>query len=252
MNRKGSRTVSGKEWNNANIIILLIRFLVHFQSVSHILREVNQGWLIRYIHANGASIFFIVLYLHIAKGLYYKSYVYEFRFTWTVGCIIFLLTMAAAFLGYCLVAGQMSFWGATVITNLISAVPVIGVHLVYWIWGGFSVNNATVTRFFSLHYLIPFIILLLVMIHLYFLHEVGSTNPSAEGKLDTHHLYTDQIFFYPYFFLKDLYGLVGLFILFTVLVCFAPNLLGHSDNYIEANPLVTPAHIVPEWYFCKK
>jgi len=217
-----------------------------FHSVEHIMREVNQGWFLRYAHANGASMFLLILYIHIGKNLYYKSYLYEFKNAWLSGCAIYLLVMATAFLGYVLPWGQMSYWGATVITNFISAIPVLGSHLVYWVWGGFSVGAATLNRFFSLHYLLPFLIAFLVIAHLFFLHTVGSSNSYA---LDTHQYFVLKTNFYPYSVIKDVLGLILFFMLYIFFIGYAPNYLGHSDNYIEANPLVTPHAIVPEWYF---
>nr|AFG19463.1 cytochrome b [Pelates quadrilineatus]AIY27510.1 cytochrome b [Pelates quadrilineatus]AIY27511.1 cytochrome b [Pelates quadrilineatus]AWL21544.1 cytochrome b [Pelates quadrilineatus] len=212
-----------------------------FSSVAHICRDVNYGWLIRNIHANGASFFFICIYMHIARGLYYGSYLY--KETWNVGVILLLLVMMTAFVGYVLPWGQMSFWGATVITNLLSAFPYVGNTLVQWIWGGFSVDNATLTRFFAFHFLLPFIIAALTMIHLLFLHETGSNNPLG---LNSN---ADKISFHPYFSYKDLLGFVALLIALTSLALFSPNLLGDPDNFTPANPLVTPPHIKPEWYF---
>lgn len=207
------------------------------------MRDVNYGWLLRYVHANGASIFFIVLYIHIGRGLYYGSYLHPRQLLWCSGVIIFLLTILTAFLGYVLPWGQMSFWGATVITNLASAIPYIGDSIVYWLWGGFSVDNATLNRFFSIHYLFPFIIAALSLVHLYLLHISGSGNPlGINSKIDS-------LPFYPYSYIKDVYSLVLFFLVFSLIVFFVPNVLGHSDNYIEANPMVTPTHIVPEWYF---
>lgn len=216
-----------------------------FFSVEHIMRDVNYGWFFRYLHANGASMFFIIVYLHIGRGLYYGSFQYPREHVWMSGVVIFLLMMATAFIGYVLPWGQMSFWGATVITNLFSAIPIIGEEIVYWIWGGFSVNNATLNRFFSLHYLLPFILAGLALLHIYLLHKYGSNNPLG---LD---LYRDKnkLPFYPYFYIKDLLGLILFFIFYLIFVFYFPNILGHSDNYIEANPMITPAHIVPEWYF---
>lgn len=215
--------------------------LFSFSSVEHIMRDVNNGWLIRYMHSNGASFFFIFLYMHIGRGLYYRSYFGNY-YAWFLGIIIFLLSMATAFLGYVLPWGQMSFWGATVITNLFSAIPYFGKTISYFLWGGFSVGNPTLNRFFSLHYLLPFVILALVALHILFVHENGSSAP-------LNWKYSDKIFFYPYFYVKDLYGLLVVLSLYFFLIITEPNLLGHPDNYIEANPLVTPPHIVPEWYF---
>nr|ARU77161.1 cytochrome b [Mastacembelus armatus] len=212
-----------------------------FSSVVHICRDVNYGWLIRNIHANGASLFFICIYLHIGRGLYYGSYLY--KETWNIGVILLLLTMMTAFVGYVLPWGQMSFWGATVITNLLSAVPYIGNTLVQWIWGGFSVDNATLTRFFAFHFLFPFIIAAATMVHLLFLHETGSNNPTGLNSD------VDKIPFHPYYSYKDLMGFILALIALTSLALFTPNLLGDPDNFTPANPLVTPPHIKPEWYF---
>lgn len=214
-----------------------------FNSVEHIMSDVNNGWLIRYTHANGASMFFIVVYCHIFRGLYYGSYIYPRGKLWASGVVIFLLMMATAFMGYVLPWGQMSFWGATVITNLFSAIPFVGSSIVEWLWGGFSVGNATLNRFYSLHYLMPFVIAGLVIVHLSLLHKDGSNNPLGINSN------TDNIPFYPYFYVKDLFSFFILVLLFSFFVFFYPNALGHTDNYIPANPLSTPAHIVPEWYF---
>nr|ABS84976.1 cytochrome b [Lepidorhombus whiffiagonis]ABS84977.1 cytochrome b [Lepidorhombus whiffiagonis] len=212
-----------------------------FTSVAHICRDVNYGWLIRNLHANGASFFFLCIYMHIGRGLYYGSYLY--KETWNVGVILLLLVMATAFVGYVLPWGQMSFWGATVITNLMSAVPYVGNALVQWIWGGFSVDNATLTRFFAFHFLFPFIIAAMTVIHLLFLHETGSNNPAGLNSD------ADKISFHPYFTYKDLLGFAVLLTALTALALFSPNLLGDPDNFTPANPLVTPPHIKPEWYF---
>lgn len=214
-----------------------------FISVEHIMRDVNYGWLLRYMHANGASMFFICVYIHIARGLYYGSYTKPRELLWSVGVIIFLIMMGTAFIGYVLPWGQMSFWGATVITNMLSAIPWIGTDLVQLVWGGFSVDNATLNRFFSLHYLLPFILAALVCVHLMALHENGSNNPLGIGSN------IDKVPFHPYFTYKDLYTFFLFFIFFSLFIYFYSNILGHPDNYIPANPLVTPAHIVPEWYF---
>jgi len=228
-------------------IFLAMHYTPHieyaFSSVEHIMRDVNNGWLIRYLHANGASMFFIVTYSHIFRGLYYGSYMNPRGPLWSSGVIIFLLMMATGFMGYVLPWGQMSFWGATVITNLFSAIPVVGGAIVEWLWGGFSVDNATLNRFFSLHYLMPFVITGLVIVHLSLLHTTGSNNPLGINKN------VDTVSFYPYFYVKDLLAFFVLLSLFSFFVFFYPNTLGHADNYIPANPLVTPAHIVPEWYF---
>ena len=214
-----------------------------FASIEHIMRDVNGGWLMRYLHANGASFFFILIYCHIFRGIYFGSYIEPKSKIWISGVIIFLAMMATAFMGYVLPWGQMSFWGATVITNLFSAIPVIGTTIVEWLWGGFSVSNATLNRFLSLHYLLPFIILACVLLHLNFLHEKGSNNPLGIDRK------VIVINFHPYFTVKDLVFFLTYMFFFIGFVCFAPNTLGHPDNYIDANPLVTPAHIVPEWYF---
>nr|ASK85958.1 cytochrome b [Spilogale gracilis] len=212
-----------------------------FSSVTHICRDVNYGWIIRYLHANGASMFFICLYLHVGRGLYYGSYM--FLETWNIGIILLFTVMATAFMGYVLPWGQMSFWGATVITNLLSAIPYIGTDLVEWIWGGFSVDKATLTRFFAFHFILPFIISALAMVHLLFLHETGSNNPS--GMVSD----SDKIPFHPYYTIKDILGILLLTLILMTLVLFSPDMLGDPDNYTPANPLNTPPHIKPEWYF---
>nr|YP_009368074.1 cytochrome b [Lepilemur edwardsi]Q20FR3.1 RecName: Full=Cytochrome b; AltName: Full=Complex III subunit 3; AltName: Full=Complex III subunit III; AltName: Full=Cytochrome b-c1 complex subunit 3; AltName: Full=Ubiquinol-cytochrome-c reductase complex cytochrome b subunit [Lepilemur edwardsi]AAZ92434.1 cytochrome b [Lepilemur edwardsi]AAZ92435.1 cytochrome b [Lepilemur edwardsi]AAZ92436.1 cytochrome b [Lepilemur edwardsi]ABB80437.1 cytochrome b [Lepilemur edwardsi]ADP68114.1 cytochrome b [Le len=212
-----------------------------FSSVTHICRDVNYGWTIRYLHANGASVFFLCLFIHVGRGLYYGSF--TLLETWNVGIILLFSVMATAFMGYVLPWGQMSFWGATVITNLLSAIPYIGTDLVEWIWGGFSVSKATLTRFFALHFVLPFVILALVMIHLLFLHETGSNNPLGTSSN------SDKIPFHPYYTTKDFLGLLLLILLLMVLTLFYPDLLGDPDNYSPANPLNTPPHIKPEWYF---
>nr|QLM01110.1 cytochrome b [Procyon lotor]UPH84144.1 cytochrome b [Procyon lotor]BAK85812.1 cytochrome b [Procyon lotor]BAK85838.1 cytochrome b [Procyon lotor] len=212
-----------------------------FSSVTHICRDVNYGWIIRYMHANGASMFFMCLFLHVGRGLYYGSY--TFSETWNIGVILLLTVMATAFMGYVLPWGQMSFWGATVITNLLSAIPYIGPNLVEWIWGGFSVDKATLTRFFAFHFILPFIITALAMIHLLFLHETGSNNPSGITSE------SDKIPFHPYYTIKDILGILLLIFVLMGLVLFTPDLLGDPDNYTPANPLNTPPHIKPEWYF---
>lgn len=213
-----------------------------FISVEHIMRDVNYGWLMRYVHANGASFFFICVYIHIARGLYYGSYNKPRVFLWTVGILIFILMIGTAFLGYVIVWGQMSFWAATVITNLLSAIPWFGHDLVQFIWGGFSVDNPTLNRFFSLHFLLPFVLLGLVALHFLALHQHASGNPLGINSN------IDKITFHPYYTLKDIYGFVLYIIVFSYFVYFNPNVLGHPDNYIPANPLVTPAHITPEFY----
>lgn len=228
-------------------IFLAMHYTPHvdlaFNSVEHIMRDVNNGWLLRYLHANGASMFFIVVYCHIFRGMYYGSYMYPRQHLWYSGILIFFLMMATGFMGYVLPWGQMSFWGATVITNLFSAVPYIGPSIVEWLWGGFSVDNATLNRFFSLHYLLPFLIAGVVLIHLALLHKDGSNNPLGINSS------LDNIPFYPYFYVKDLFAFFILLLFFSFFVFYYPNTLGHPDNYIPANPLVTPPHIVPEWYF---
>nr|YP_009542273.1 cytochrome b [Lasiommata deidamia]AYU56846.1 cytochrome b [Lasiommata deidamia] len=212
-----------------------------FFSVNYICRNVNYGWLIRTLHANGASFFFICIYIHIGRGIYYESY--NFFYTWMIGVIILFLLMATAFMGYVLPWGQMSFWGATVITNLLSAIPYLGTLLVNWIWGGFAVDNATLTRFYTFHFLLPFILLMMSMIHLLFLHQTGSNNPLGTNSN------LDKIPFHPFFTFKDLIGFIILIFILTLLTLINPYLLGDPDNFIPANPLVTPIHIQPEWYF---
>lgn len=215
--------------------------LLAFNSVNHICRDVNNGWLLRTLHANGASFFFICIYLHIGRGMYYGSY--KYLYTWIVGVILLFLTIGTAFIGYVLPWGQISFWGATVITNLLSAVPYIGIDLVQWLWGGFAVDNATLTRFFSFHFLFPFIVAAFTIIHLLFLHQTGSNNPLGINRN------TDKIPFHPYFSFKDIFGFIILFFRLTFICLSYPYLLGDPDNFIPANPLVTPPHIQPEWYF---
>ena len=230
-------------------IVLAMQYTPHtsmaFDSVERIMRDVNYGWLLRYLHMNGGSMFFILVYIHMFRGLYYGSYKAPREILWMIGVFIILAMMATAFMGYVLPWGQMSFWGATVITNLFSAVPLVGDQIVTWLWGGFSVDNPTLNRFFSLHYLLPFIIVGLVVIHLWALHSVKSSNPIGVEMKEP----GDSIPFHPYYTIKDLFG-VGLFMMFYLgFVFFAPDFFGEPDNYIEANPLVTPPHIVPEWYF---
>lgn len=214
-----------------------------FLSVEHIMRDVNGGWLLRYTHANGASMFFIMVFTHIGRGLYFGSYVQPRGFVWSLGVVILLLMMATAFLGYVLVWGQMSFWAATVITNFFTAFPIVGDKIVTLLWGGFAVENATLNRFFSLHYLLPFLISGVVIVHMAAVHQDGSNNPLG---ISSH---SDKISFFPYFFIKDTLSLIVLLLFFSFFVYFSPNFLGHSDNYIPGNPMVTPEHIVPEWYF---
>lgn len=229
-------------------IFLAMHYVPHvdhaFDSVERIMRDVNGGWLIRYIHMNGASFFFIVVYLHMARGLYYGSYKSPRELLWILGVVIFLLMMATAFMGYVLPWGQMSFWGATVITNLFSAFP-FGESIVHWLWGGFAVDNPTLNRFFALHYLLPFLIVGISGLHLVALHRFGSNNPIGIDIKKPE----DKIPFHPYYTIKDLLGLGVFLIIYCSVIFFAPNLFGEPDNYIPADPLVTPPHIVPEWYF---
>jgi ubiquinol-cytochrome c reductase cytochrome b/c1 subunit len=230
-------------------LTLAMHYIAHadlaFESVEHIMRDVNYGWLIRYIHSNGASMFFLAVYIHIFRSLFYGSYKSPREIIWIIGIIIYLLMMAAAFMGYVLPWGQMSFWGATVITNLFSAIPLVGVGIVEWLWGGYSVDNPTLTRFFTLHYLIPFLILGLVVLHIWALHVPGNNNPVG---IDVKKPSKDTVPFHPYIVIKDGFALLMFMIVFAFFVFYSPNILGHADNYIEANPMVTPAHIVPEWY----
>ena len=230
-------------------LTLAMHYIAHadlaFESVEHIMRDVNYGWLIRYIHANGASMFFLAVYIHIFRSLFYGSYKSPREIIWIIGIMIYLLMMAAAFMGYVLPWGQMSFWGATVITNLFSAIPLVGVGIVEWLWGGYSVDNPTLTRFFTLHYLIPFLILGLVVLHIWALHVPGNNNPVG---IDIKKPSKDTVPFHPYIVIKDGFALLMFMIVFAFFVFYSPNILGHADNYIEANPMVTPAHIVPEWY----
>src|SRR5689334_4538355 len=230
-------------------IFLAMQYTPHidyaFNSVERIMRDVNYGWLLRYIHMNGASMFFIVTYIHIFRGLYYGSYKEPRELLWMLGVVILLLMMATAFMGYVLPWGQMSFWGATVITNLFSAIPVVGESIVTWLWGGFAVDNPTLNRFFALHYLLPFVKIGVVALHVVALHIHGSNNPlgiDPKGPQDT-------VPFHPYYTMKDGFGVTVFLIVYAGFVFFQPNALGDAANYIEANPLVTPTHIVPEWYF---
>jgi quinol-cytochrome oxidoreductase complex cytochrome b subunit len=216
-----------------------------FDSVERIMRDVNFGWLMRYIHMNGASMFFIVTYIHIFRGLYYGSYKEPRELLWMLGVVILLLMMATAFMGYVLPWGQMSYWGATVITNLFSAIPVVGNAIVTWLWGGFTVDNPTLNRFYSLHYLLPFVIVGVVVLHLVALHQHGSNNPLGIDRKGPQ----DSIPFHPYYTIKDLFGLCVFLVIYAAFVFFYPNMLGDPANYIPANPLQTPAEIVPEWYF---
>lgn len=230
-------------------VFLAMQYTPHvslaFESVERIMRDVNYGWLMRYLHMNGASMFFIVVYIHMFRGLYYGSYKSPRELLWIIGVFILLAMMATAFMGYVLPWGQMSFWGATVITNLFSAIPLVGENIVTWLWGGFSVDNATLNRFFALHYLLPFIIFALVFLHLVALHSSKSNNPlgiDVKGPQDT-------LPFTPYYTVKDLFGLGVFLLVYLAFVFFSPNFFGEPDNYIKANPMVTPPHIVPEWYF---
>ncbi|MDP3372137.1 MAG: cytochrome b N-terminal domain-containing protein [Candidatus Paracaedibacteraceae bacterium] len=229
-------------------IFLAMHYVPHvdhaFDSVESIMRDVNGGWLIRYIHMNGASMFFIVVYAHMARGLYYGSYKAPRELLWMIGVVILLLMMATAFMGYVLPWGQMSFWGATVITNLFSAFPG-GEAIVHWLWGGFSVDNPTLNRFFVLHYLFPFLIIAVTMLHLVALHQFGSNNPLGIERTKP----SDSVPFHPFYTIKDLFGLSVYLLIFSALIFFTPNFFGEPDNYIPANPMVTPPHIVPEWYF---
>ena len=230
-------------------IVLAMHYTPHadmaFDSVEHIMRNVNYGWLLRYAHANGASMFFVVVFIHLFRGLYYGSYKAPREILWWLGLVILLLMMATAFMGYVLPWGQMSFWGATVITSLFTAIPWLGEFITTWLWGGFVVDNPTLNRFYSLHYLMPFVIVGVVVVHLWALHVHKSNNPlgiDVKGP-------QDELPFHPYYTIKDLVGLGVFLLVLTYLIFFAPNLLGEVDNYIPANPLVTPTHIVPEWYF---
>jgi len=214
-----------------------------FLSVEHIMRDVNNGWFLRYAHANGASFFFIAVYIHMFRGLYYGSYTYPRQAVWYIGSLIFFLMIVTAFMGYVLPWGQMSYWAATVITNMVTAIPLVGKSLATWIWGGYSVGGPTLTRFYVLHFLMPMLILVLVFYHIYLLHGSGHGNPMGfVSSLDTKP-------FYPYYISKDIFAILLFFFPFVIIVFFYPNLLGHPDNYVPANPLVTPSHIVPEWYF---
>ena len=230
-------------------IVLAMHYTPHadmaFNSVEHIMRDVNYGWMLRYLHANGASMFFIAVYIHMFRGFYYGSYKAPREVLWILGVIIFLLMMATAFMGYVLPWGQMSFWGATVITNLFSAIPGVGETIVTFLWGGYAVDNPTLNRFFSLHYLLPFMIAGVVILHIWALHVPGSTNPAGVEKKTE----KDTLPFHPYFTVKDALALVVFLMMFVWFAFYIPNFLGHADNYIEANAAVTPAHIVPEWYF---
>lgn len=238
----GSQIITG--------IMLAMFYVPHtdiaFFSVDHIMRDISYGWFLRYLHANGASFFFFFVYIHIVRGLYFNSYKFPRTHIWTSGAIIYLLLMATAFLGYVLPWGQMSFWAATVITNFITVIPFVGEDLVFWVWGGYSINNATLNRFFCLHYLLPFIIAFFVLFHLFMLHQVSSSNELAISSDFSH---SNKIAFFPYFIIKDGLSFFYMFFFFIFVVCFFPEVFNHSVNYIFANILVTPSHIVPEWYF---
>ena len=230
-------------------LVLAMHYVAHadlaFGSVEHIMRDVNYGWLIRYLHANGSSMFFLAVYIHIFRALFYGSYKAPREMIWIIGMFIYLLMMATAFMGYVLPWGQMSFWAATVITNLFSAIPLVGESITSWLWGGYAVGNPTLTRFFSLHYLMPFLIFGLVILHIWALHIPGNNNPVG---IDIKQPSKETVPFHPYIVIKDFYALLIFLIIFSGFVFFVPNVLGHPDNYIEANPMVTPSHIVPEWY----
>ena len=230
-------------------LVLAMHYVAHadlaFGSVEHIMRDVNYGWLIRYLHANGSSMFFLAVYIHIFRALFYGSYKAPREMIWIIGMLIYMLMMATAFMGYVLPWGQMSFWAATVITNLFSAIPLVGESITSWLWGGYAVGSPTLTRFFSLHYLFPFLIFGLVILHIWALHIPGNNNPVG---IDIKKPSKETVPFHPYIIIKDFYALLIFLIIFSGFVFFVPNVLGHPDNYIEANPMVTPSHIVPEWY----
>jgi ubiquinol-cytochrome c reductase cytochrome b subunit len=230
-------------------IVLVMHYTAHvdmaFNSVEHIMRDVNYGWLIRYLHSNGASMFFIACYIHMFRGMYYGSYKAPREVLWMIGVIIYLIMMATAFMGYVLPWGQMSFWGAKVITNLFSAIPFFGDTITTWLWGGYSVDNPTLNRFFSLHYLLPFVLAGVVVLHIWALHVTGNNNPTGISVKSSQ----DTVPFHPYYTMKDGFAIVVFFILYALFVFFAPNYLGHAINYQQADQLVTPAHIVPEWYY---
>jgi ubiquinol-cytochrome c reductase cytochrome b subunit len=214
-----------------------------FSSVEYIMRELNYGWLIRYVHANGASMFFIVVYIHMFRGLFFSSFMHPRELLWVIGVLILFLMIIIAFMGYVLPWGQMSYWGATVITNLFTAIPILGAFIVTWLWGGFTIGTATIGHFFGLHILLSFILVSLVVFHIFLLHQYGSNSSLGNEVV------FDFKFFYPFFIIKDVYGLVYFFLFYSCSLFFFPNYLGHSDNYIMANSMVTPSHIVPEWYF---
>lgn len=227
-------------------IFLAMHYMPHvdyaFTSVDRIVVDVNDGWFFRFAHANGASFIFILMYGHMARGIYYRGYRYDRRFVWWSGLVIFILMMGAGFIGYVLPWGQMSFWGATVITNLLTTIPYIGEPIAIWIWGGYSIDNATLNRFFSFHYIIPMIIFAVILLHLILLHKIGSSGPTTTAT-------SEHIPFSPYYIVKDIYILVIWLWLFNYVVCFEPYFMGHPDNYVPADALRTPEHIVPEWYF---
>ena len=230
-------------------LVLAMHYVAHadlaFGSVEHIMRDVNYGWLIRYLHANGSSMFFLAVYIHIFRALFYGSYKAPREMIWIIGMLIYMLMMATAFMGYVLPWGQMSFWAATVITNLFSAIPLVGESITSWLWGGYAVGSPTLTRFYSLHYLMPFLIFGLVILHIWALHIPGNNNPVG---IDIKKPSKETVPFHPYIVIKDFYALLIFLIIFSGFVFFVPNVLGHPDNYIEANPMITPSHIVPEWY----
>jgi ubiquinol-cytochrome c reductase cytochrome b/c1 subunit len=230
-------------------IVLVMHYTPHvdmaFSSVEHIMRDVNYGWLMRYMHANGASMFFIAVYVHMFRGMYYGSYKAPREILWMIGVLIYLIMMATAFMGYVLPWGQMSFWGAKVITNLFSAIPFVGDSITTWLWGGYSVDNPTLNRFFSLHYLLPFVLAGLVGLHIWALHVPGNGNPTGVNVKSSQ----DTVPFHPYYTMKDAFAIVVFMLLFAAFLFFAPNYLGHAINYLPANPLQTPSHIVPEWYY---
>ncbi|MGL4294561.1 MAG: cytochrome b [Aestuariivirga sp.] len=230
-------------------VVLVMHYTPHvdyaFQSVEHIMRDVNYGWLMRYMHANGASMFFIAVYIHMFRGMYYGSYKAPREILWMIGVVIYLIMMATAFMGYVLPWGQMSFWGAKVITNLFSAIPFVGDAITTWLWGGFAVDNPTLNRFFSLHYLLPFVLAAVVGLHIWALHVTGNNNPTGVSVKGTQ----DTLPFHPYYTMKDAFAIVIFMMFYAAWVFFSPNYLGHAINYEVANPLSTPAHIVPEWYY---
>ena len=230
-------------------IVLAMHYTAHvdmaFDSVEHIMRDVNYGWLLRYLHSNGASMFFIAVYVHMFRGMYYGSYKAPREVLWMIGVLIYLVMMATAFMGYVLPWGQMSFWGAKVITNLFSAIPFVGESVTTWLWGGYSIDNPTLNRFFSLHYLLPFVLAGLVGLHIWALHVPGNCNPTGVNVRGSQ----DTVPFHPYYTMKDAFAIVVFMLLFSAFTFFGPNYLGHAINYLPANPLVTPAHIVPEWYY---